>query len=201
MISVSAHRILLATVSPFFANIFCRDNSIETVSLEGIEEDALRDVLDFCYSGVIEMNEGNVRGILQAATLLQIESLIDECCLYLKNIMDLQNVFWITECAERNGMTKLLPSCIDKIRRNFDELQKRTEFLGLSPELLEEVLADNFLKTKLERVVALATIGWVKHRINAGNAGNSDGIAKVLRNIRLVELSEGVGRSSFCLGN
>lgn len=166
--------------------------------MEGIEEDALRDVLDFCYSGVIEINEGNVRDILQAATILQIDSLIDECSLYLENIMDLRNVFWITECAERNGMTKLLRSCIHKIRCSFDELIKRIEFVGLSPEVLEEVLADDFLETKLERVVALAAIGWIKHRINAGN---SDGIAKVLRNIRLIELSGGVGRSSFCFGN
>ncbi len=82
-----AHRVVLASSSPYFNAMFTNEH-LESrqskITLEAIEAHTLESLLDFVYSSSLEIRQDNVQSLLSAASLLQLVPVIDACCEFLQ---------------------------------------------------------------------------------------------------------------------
>jgi kelch-like protein 20 len=62
-----------------------------TVTLQELEESAMEAMVDFFYSGKIEISELNVQDLLHIACLLQVQSVQKACCEFLKRQLSPEN--------------------------------------------------------------------------------------------------------------
>mgnify|MGYP001385085922 CR=1 FL=1 len=85
--SLSCHRLLLSASSDYFAAMFTggmAEQNMDTVEIQGVDGAALRQLIDYCYTGKLELQEDTVENVTAAACLLQLPSEIDACCTSLK---------------------------------------------------------------------------------------------------------------------
>lgn len=59
------------------------ENRQEKITLHSITFDILKHLIDFIYTGQIEINQMNVQELLAAADMLQISEVVTGCCEYL----------------------------------------------------------------------------------------------------------------------
>ncbi|RXM98002.1 Kelch-like protein 1 [Acipenser ruthenus] len=72
---IPAHRLVLSAVSDYFAAMFKNDvceAKQEEIKMEGIDPNALWDLVQFAYTGCLELKEETIENLLAAACLLQL---------------------------------------------------------------------------------------------------------------------------------
>ncbi|XP_055838147.1 kelch-like protein 3 [Episyrphus balteatus] len=84
---IQAHRIVLCSFSQFFMKAFNGDGQ-DTVrgnvlELKDIESSILKPIIDFMYSGSIELTLDSVERYLRAACFLDIKTLAEVCCEFI----------------------------------------------------------------------------------------------------------------------
>lgn len=83
---VSAHRIVLSASSAYFSAMFfgsLRESHQEEIKLGEVLGEPLQMLIQYCYTGTIELREDNVETLLATACLLQLTSVVSACCNFL----------------------------------------------------------------------------------------------------------------------
>lgn len=108
---IKAHKLVLASSSPYFkallAGGFRENNDCETILVDNINHSTLETLVDFIYTSKVIVRETNVQHLLPAAILLQIEDVVNACCVYLSQNMDSNNCIGIEEFAREYGCVHL----------------------------------------------------------------------------------------------
>lgn len=78
----SAHRGILSTAGEFFRLMFTSESSSHEVELETVDPEIFELLLEFIYTARISVNRSNVQSLMEAANLLQIESVKKLCMEY-----------------------------------------------------------------------------------------------------------------------
>ena len=139
------------------------DNKMQEISLPGISAGALRDVLEFVYSGSLELSPTNIQSVLATASQLQVQSVISLCSRYLHNNLDLDNCADILSLADTFCLPKLKHNVLRFISENLKQFCSRSEFLTLEPGQLSSLLNSNFPVNLTECEVLSATADWLEH--------------------------------------
>ncbi|XP_060104023.1 zinc finger and BTB domain-containing protein 47 [Heteronotia binoei] len=76
-----AHKGVLAAYSQFFHSLFTRNKQLQRVelSLEALTSQGLQQILNFIYTSKLLVNACNVRDVLSAATVLQMNNIASSC--------------------------------------------------------------------------------------------------------------------------
>lgn len=85
--SYNCHKLVLASLSAYFSAMFrsgMRETVAGSVDLQNIEPEVFEAVLQFMYSGSNVITQDNVERLLEAAVMLQITCLQEQCESYLK---------------------------------------------------------------------------------------------------------------------
>jgi len=61
------------------------------VTLQELDERAMETMVDFFYSGEIEISENNVQDLLPVTCVLQVQSVQEACCEFLKRQLSSEN--------------------------------------------------------------------------------------------------------------
>lgn len=83
----NCHKVILASMSLYFNAMFksgMRESRAGTVNLHNIEHKIFEAVLRFMYTGSIVIAQDDVEGLLEAAVMLQIKCLQDQCEQFLQ---------------------------------------------------------------------------------------------------------------------
>ena len=125
----SAHRIVLAANGDYFDRMFTngmKESNQEVIELkdERISPDAFKIVMDSIYNGDLRVNEENVFEVLAAADHLQVTTVVQQCCDFLKREfiqlrLDLHNYCLLCTVADRHGLRDLQEAAEKKMSSMF----------------------------------------------------------------------------------
>ena len=137
-IRIPAHRFWLASCSNYFRAMFTNQmaesrkrnsdycSSVnhflfsEEIQMIDIDESILRNLVDFCYTGSIKIDEESVHQLLPAACLLQMQEVEDFCCRFLKDQLDVTNCLGVRNFAESHACKDLFKESDKFMRKNLE---------------------------------------------------------------------------------
>ncbi|XP_029105827.1 actin-binding protein IPP isoform X2 [Scleropages formosus] len=160
----AVHRLVLAASSPYFAALFAGGMSEvnkEEVHILGLEADVFEILLDFIYTGEVNVTVENVQELMVAADMLQLSEVVTICCEFLKTQMDPSNCVGIYQFLEQIACLDMLEFTENYICVHFLEVCVSDEFAGLSKDQLVKLLRSEELRIEDEYQVFTAAMNWI----------------------------------------
>jgi hypothetical protein len=178
------HRLVLAASSPYFNAMFSNrhlESSLPRIELNGVEAGAIKSLIEFAYSSSLTISEENVQGILGAANLLQVTSVVEACCEFMVAQIDVENCLGIAAFAEMLSCSQLYEASWRFAQDNFLEVWETEEFLATPCSLLQELFQSENLHVQSEEEVLACAVRWYRH----DELTRLDGIKKLLHHVKL----------------
>ena len=82
---LDAHSLVLTCCSPFFQTLTASQTTGEELDITEVEEDILEPIMNFIYSGKIEVAQQTVSKLIQAADRLQLSDVVEGCAEFLES--------------------------------------------------------------------------------------------------------------------
>ncbi|XP_016103988.1 kelch-like protein 4 isoform X1 [Sinocyclocheilus grahami] len=165
---IPAHRLVLSAVSDYFAAMFTndvREAKQEEIKMEGIDPEALRALVHFAYTGVLELKEDTIESLLAAACLLQLSQVIQVCCNFLMKQLHPSNCLGIRSFADAQGCMDLLNVAHNYTTEHFLEVIQNQEFLLLPTTEIVKLLASDDINVPDEETIFQALMMWVRYDV------------------------------------
>ena len=188
----TAHRTVLAAASPYFKAHFSStlnggvsagsgssENESKPVILTDIEADCMSNLLDYIYTGDIELNQENIKDIISASNYLLITSLKERCTAFLQKILTPKNCLGIETTASNYDCELLRNTATSFIRENFITVSDTDEFLTMDVERLRSLVASDATKVDREEQIYEAIMKWLGHDTDARRPHFKDLITNV----------------------
>ena len=159
-----AHRIILAGVSPYLRAMFTNgmlESAQKKVEIGGIDAKTMELLLEFAYTGAIEVNIENVQQLLAGASMLNITPLRNACSNFLRGQLDSGNCLGIRGFADLYSCRELESAAQSFIHQNFLEVMKNEEFLQQPSRNLVALLKNDKVQVRSEEDVYLAFDSWL----------------------------------------
>uniref|UniRef100_A0A336MRY9 Kelch-like protein diablo n=1 Tax=Culicoides sonorensis TaxID=179676 RepID=A0A336MRY9_CULSO len=165
-----AHRVVLSSASSYFEAMFrpelgLSEGTQKTVTLHSIDPHILKQLIDFIYTGKVEIDQKNVQELLAAADMLQIVEVVDGCCEFLVRELHPSNALGILRFAETHSCDSLIKSAQTFVNSHFPEVALEQELLDIDSNLLIRLIASEALRVDSECQVFNAALRWIKHDI------------------------------------
>ncbi|TTB70983.1 Actin-binding protein IPP [Bagarius yarrelli] len=198
------HRLVLAASGPYFSALFnsaMSEAREEEVHTAGVEADVFESLLEFIYTGCVEVTVENVQDLMMAADMLQLGELVLICGEFLRSHMEPNNCVGIYQFLEQIGYSELLEFTQNYIHAHFLQVCEGEEFPSLTKDQLASLLRSEELRIEDEYQVFTAAMSWLLHDITH----RKKHVVEVLEPIRFPLLSpqrlyayiEGVGDFSL----
>lgn len=149
---ITAHKIVLASLSDYFKNLFKyhnkqSDTHIEEYDLDPsmFKEDTLNQIIEYGYTGRIEIEVGFVQELLMAASFLQIKFVLTECEKFMTHNIETDNVIALVSFSNLFNLKRLLDAVCSFISKDFKDLINNGAFLKLSKDDFKTVLHNDNL--------------------------------------------------------
>ena len=179
-----AHSNVLSAVSPFFHKLLqsdMKESHERIVRLEEISGSVMEDVLNFTYTGTVEVTEENAEELIVVANYLLISSLKVISGRFLGQIMNHSNCISTFYLAEKYHCDELFTESKNFIQENFASVAFMDEFLSLESNEVERWLSNDEITVKVEADVFEIIEKWIKRN-------RSERIADLEKLFRLVRL-------------
>jgi len=166
---IPTHRAVLAACSSYFYAMFTSDlaeSRQKVITMKDIDATVVQILVEFAYTGKVDVNVENVQSILATACLVQFHEVRDICCQFLETQLDPSNCLGIRKFTEAHGCTNFLEVVDNFVLENFREVMKSEEYALLPCELLIKVISSDDLNIIAEEEVYEAVMSWVKHDLN-----------------------------------
>ena len=183
-----AHRNVLSAASPFFSKLLqseMKEKGEGVIRFEEISKSVLSNVLEFIYTGNVEINEKNDGDLIIAADYLLLESLKIISGRFLEKQMTTFNCISTFHFAEKYRCQELVLRSTKFIQDNFTSVAKSDEFLNLEAEEVEKWISSENILVAAEEDVFRIIVNWVEQ--NKGE--RKDKFEQLFRHVRLVMLS------------
>lgn len=161
---LSAHKVVLSASSPYFKAMFTQDMAERNqsyVTFQCISMDAMQLLIDFAYTGNLEVTISNVQNLLSAACLLQMNLVVDECCQFLESQAHVNNCVGIWRFSDTYGLVDLQQVMWKFITQNFEDISKYEEICELPVQDLVKILTCDDLNVSSEELVFKTLESWL----------------------------------------
>eukprot|EP00063_Salmo_salar_P063616 XP_014038451.1 PREDICTED: kelch-like protein 5 [Salmo salar] len=166
---IPAHRLVLSSVSDYFAAMFTsdvREAKQEEVKMEGVDPDALWVLVQYAYTGRVELREDTIECILSVSCLLQLQPVVQACCNFLIKQLHPSNCLGIRSYADTQSCSQLHHAAHSFTMENFVEVVEGQEFLLLPLEEMDRLLSSDDMNVPDEETVVTALLSWVRHDVS-----------------------------------
>ncbi|OCT96961.1 kelch-like protein 2 [Xenopus laevis] len=165
-VEIAAHKVVLASCSPYFHAMFTGEMSesrAKRVRIKEVDGWTLKMLVDYVYTAEIKVTEENVQVLLPAAGLLQLQDVKKTCCEFLESQLHPSNCLGIRAFADMHACTDLLNQANGYAEQHFSDIVTGEEFLNLGIEQVCSLIASDKLTVISEEKVFEAVIVWVNH--------------------------------------
>ena len=197
--TIQAHRVVLASFSPYFEALLggkWKEGSKNEIELLGLNEIAVNNLIEFAYSGTIEINKDNVQTVLEAANYLGVEFVKKSCGDFLKVAVDDKTCLGLWQLADVFALEELSNVAKRYVLRHFADISHEEAFLLLPFNLLTDLLADDGLciviedlvpcEEEREKIVLQAVLRYIEHDLDS----RKELLPQLLSLVKLPTLSE-----------
>lgn len=181
---IPAHRVVLSAASDYFAAMFtsdCREANEKEVVLQNIEAEALAELIQYMYTGKIDLREDTVENLLSTACLLQLSEVVEACCGFLVKQLHPSNCIGIRQFADAQGCSDLFKAANSYVQEYFVDVIRNQEFLLLPVDEISKLLASDDLNVPNEETIFHAMILWAK----ADPVSRKSHLARLLNHVKL----------------
>ena len=175
---ILCHSIVAAANSPYIQqclenNIKCDiplpdNNSTFCVQIADVNRNVLSRIVEYLYTGDIEITIADVTDLLLAATVLQIDCLIEKLYDIVHKSLCVKNYDSFLQFSRIYGILKLEKICHTFICDNFPNFLTANEVFKLDVELLISIIKEDGCRAESEDMILDAVVKWLQ--------SNSEGV-------------------------
>ncbi len=193
---INAHRLILSMKSDYFKAMFATDLKEcgqSEVHLPKHDLSTMETLVEFAYTGDVQVGNRNIEKITRAANFFGMSSLLKECTEYITERTYFRNCIEILEFAELTGNDDLKASAKNYILENFERVSTQNlDIVDMSTSLLLEIIADDSATIHpdpSQNEEKLFQIGWNHIRAKPGDEFQMY-LFKLLRAVHLPQVSD-----------
>ena len=167
-IQIRCHRNVLAVASDYFKAMFrcgLEESTSATVQLT-MEPEILTSIVDYLYTGEIELTLDNVKSLFEAGDVLQLDTLKVACENFMLKQVEPANCVGFSQFATLYRLDKLQQKASGVIQSEFKTVALQEEFKELSCKELIEFIKDDDVSVQDEDFVFDAVLDWVRHDLD-----------------------------------
>ncbi|CAH1791048.1 unnamed protein product, partial [Owenia fusiformis] len=182
------HRNVLAGSSPYFKAMFTNDlqeRYKQTIEIFDIDSTSMELIINFAYTGNVEITMTNAQSLMAASSLFQMTSIVNACAKYMETQLDVSNCIPMHYLAAIHNCNELASKAKEHIEKNFNEVTECEEFLQLSVEKLSEIISSSDLNVDSEEIIFESIVDWINHDKNQ----REEYMKKLLPHVRFSLLS------------
>ena len=183
-----AHRNVLSAASPFFCKLLeseMKENREGIVRFEEISATVMEDVLEFIYTGTVEVTQENAKELIAAGNYLMIPSLKTVSGRFLQGEMSNTNCISTFYFAEKYDCVELIRNSRKFVHENFASVGEMDEFLSLEAKEVAVWISSGEIAVEAEASVFKIILKWVEH----GESERKAAFKELFRHVRLSCLS------------
>ena len=183
---LKAHSVVLCAVSPFFYNALNSDMKEKkegVIRLEETRKAVMEEVLEYLYTGHVDINENKVFDLLAVADYFLIASLKTLCVNVLLQALSLSSCIAAYYTALKYRCEGLQKGAKDFILANFVVVAETEDFLNLSSKQVEEWISSDEIIVEGEEEVFEVVVKWMKR-----NESQEQNLYELFRHIRCIYL-------------
>jgi hypothetical protein len=128
-----------------------------------VDENSLEAVINYIYTGSIEITDSNYLHILDTANQLELPKLVEHCCGFLLSHLDIENCLGVHSLADEYMCHSLGAQAEQYIFRYFEDIVQTEVFLSLPFDRLISYLVRDELSMPSEEAVFSAITTWIGH--------------------------------------
>lgn len=136
------HRSTLSTASPFFESKLKSSKSKNEIEIDWDDVNTFESVLDYIYTGQIELTPENFDKVIELSHLLSINKLKGHCESKIEPFICLDNCLRLKEMCENYKLEKASEHCLKFIYNNLLNVLAHDDFLQLSAKNVELFFID-----------------------------------------------------------
>ena len=158
---------MLSAASPYFDKLLqsnMKENREGIVRFEEISGSVLKDVLEFIYSGTVDVTQENAEKLIAAGNYLIIPGLKTASGRFLEREMSHINCISTFYLAEKYECDELITNSRLFIHKNIVSVAKLDEFLLLQAKEIERWISSDEITVNEEADVFKIILDWVNHR-------------------------------------
>ena len=184
----NAHRIVLCAASPFFysaLNNDMKESKEGVIRLEDTSKVAIEELLDYLYTGHVNVTQHNAFDLLKIADFLVIPSLKDVSSKFIIQTLSSSNCLMVYYLAVNYRCIELQEKARDFVFANFTSVVEHEDFLNLTLKEVEEWILSDEIRVRGEEDVFQAVVKWAEKR----GSGDREKFFDLFRHVRLIYLS------------
>lgn len=195
---IEAHRLVLFVASEFFdilLTIPMKERRTHEIKLKEISGETLRILVEYCYTGRIDINAANVNGLVAAASMYRLVELLERCAgIYVKN-MDVENCLNICAIAERFNLEDLHEKATAFVNDEFMGVMNSDAFCELKIDQLLKLVRSEHIVVDTEKDLLNAITKWIQFDVDGRKFFYKD----LISNVNLLNLCQNVSDLNFSL--
>ncbi|XP_078342424.1 kelch-like protein 3 [Oculina patagonica] len=185
---LKAHRNVLCAASPFFFNALTSDMKEKkegVIRLEDTSKDVMEKVLDYLYTGHVEITKENAFELFAQADYFLISSLKALSSKFILQTLDLSNCIVAYYFSIKYQWKELQDGAKEFILANFVAVAGTEDFLNLSSKEIEEWISSDTIIVKEEEEVFQVIVKWMENNQNSKDVD----FLQLLHHVRCIYLS------------
>ena len=164
--SISANRMVLACYSKFFELMFrvhLRERYQSTVEIKEFDGQAVKSVIEYIYTGKIDINANNVMILLGVSDFLQVDDIKQTCFDYLESALTVDNCLDVLKAFVLYNHFSPLRKTYQFISEHFDKIVQKDNFITISKLDFTSLITNIDRNIVQETSLYTTIINWVKH--------------------------------------